>query len=210
MEELYLKKYDFNKAIFIDELNKIIKKNGGVFVKDWNGSEYPIGLEIEPKKIYNRYITEGCFDFEEETAKKLEGKNIPSEIITNSDLSYTSFILNDIYYYLQIDENPFFDDYIIKKPVEKIENKKYSFISYKNYYMEKVTKDLKDIYWKLYNYLTVKQIRNLAKKAFELIKAARLSNIVTERKKIQNYYNNRYHYENIAEKRELHYFIIER
>lgn len=209
MKELYLKNYEFNIAIFMDELNKIIKKEGGKLVTDWSGSTYPFSKKIEQTKIYNRYLLKGSFDYEEETAKKLEGKNIPTETITSSNLSYTSFIFNNIYYYLQIEDNPLFDDYITKKPVEKAENKNYNFISYKSYYMEKITKELKDIYWKLYNYLTIRQIKNLAKKAFELIKNHKLSSIVTQRKRVKNYYDGSYHYENIAEKRESHYFIIE-
>lgn len=207
MKKLYFTTYQFNIAIFINELNKVIKKEGGQFVTDWSGSTYPFSKESEKTHVFNRYLTKGCFDYSETMAEKYNNKNIPTEYETESNLSYTSFILENVYYYIQIDENPFFDDYIQKKRVEPVKDKNYQYISYKAYYMGKISKELKAIYWKLYEVLTIAQIKNLAKKALELIKGQKFSEIVTNRQRVPNYYNNSYHYENIPEKKTTYYFV---
>lgn len=46
-----------------------------------------------------------------------------AEPIKVTHTSYISFVLNDVYYYYQVDDNPFFPFYYIKTPIK---NGKYS------------------------------------------------------------------------------------
>lgn len=87
-ERLYLRAWEFNAARIISELASIVKNHGGR-VK-------PTNTAI----ISDRSATE------------------ETEPITVTHTSYISFVLDDTYYYYQVDSNPFFEFYYNKTPVK--------------------------------------------------------------------------------------------
>lgn len=87
-ERLYLRAWEYNASRIISELAKIVESHGGR-VK-------PTNTAI----ISDRSATE------------------ESEPITVTHTSYISFVLDDTYYYYQVDENPFFEFYYQKIPIK--------------------------------------------------------------------------------------------
>lgn len=87
-ERLYLRTWEYNASRIISELAKIVESHGGR-VKPTNTAV-----------ISDRSATE------------------ESEPITVTHTSYISFILDDTYYYYQVNDNPFFDFYYQKTPIK--------------------------------------------------------------------------------------------
>lgn len=219
MEKLYLKGWEYNSYLIINKLAEIIKENGGEIVND-----FPYLNTYHKKEITNRSITEaiaGCErilcgkteeqikgnQFAIQKQKELEElRKIDNESIQVLFSNYINFKLDDYIYYIQLQDNPFFEDYIQKETIA--EEKGGEYIVKYNHYMENLNKN-----WieeaegikSFYQTLSKKQIEILAKRLFEQIKNARPSEIVTNKKRVSNYYNNGYHYENIREERKKTY-----
>ena len=87
-DRLYLRAWEYNAARIISELANIVKNHGGR-VKPTNKAI-----------ISDRSATE------------------EAEPITVTHTSYISFVLNETYYYYQVDANPFFDFYYSKTPIK--------------------------------------------------------------------------------------------
>lgn len=129
-ETLYLTSWDYNKALIMDELEKIIKSKGGKLVSTWQTTRKPA------KTIINRSISEHLRELQEvvdrshkqevinEYLRKIEKiKQYRSNKTVYSNYAscfgcYMSFELNNIYYYLQLDDNPFFDFLISKEVID--------------------------------------------------------------------------------------------
>lgn len=219
MEKLYLKGWEYNSYLIINKLAEIIKENGGEIVND-----FPYINTYHKKEITNRSITAAiaecerilCGKTEEqikenqfaiqkqkelEELKKIE--NEPRQVLFSN---YINFKLDNYIYYIQLQDNPFFEDYIQKETIA--EEKGGEYIVKYNHYLENLSKN-----WieeaegigSFYQTLSKKQIEILAKRLFEQIKNARPSEIVTNKKRVLNYYNNGYHYENIREERKKTY-----
>lgn len=108
--------------------------------------------------------------------------------------SYISFVLENTYYYFQLDDNPFFEFLLVKTPVK---NGKYS----RDAALEETEKDwLEDQFLKIG--CSEKDINDAAKKIFDMLVASKNSSIILDKKRVrvQNSYNNSYHYETIYEK----------
>ena len=88
-ERLYLRAWEYNAARIISELANIVKNHGGR-VKPTNKAI-----------ISDRSATE------------------EAEPITVTHTSYISFVLNETYYYYQVNDNPFFEFYYNKTPIKK-------------------------------------------------------------------------------------------
>lgn len=87
-DRLYLRAWEYNAARIISELAHIVKNHGG---------------RVKPTKkaiISDRSATE------------------EAEPITATHTSYISFVLNEIHYYYQVNDNPFFDFYYNKTPIK--------------------------------------------------------------------------------------------
>ncbi|MGI5964157.1 MAG: hypothetical protein ACOX7N_10750 [Lawsonibacter sp.] len=87
-ERLYLQTWEYNAARIITELANIVNNHGGR-VK-------PTATAI----ISDRNATD------------------EAEPITVTHTTYISFILDDIYYYYQVNDNPFFEFYYNKTPIK--------------------------------------------------------------------------------------------
>jgi len=87
-ERLYLRAWEYNAARIITELASIVKNHGG-----------------RVKPTHTAIISD----------RSAEEK---SEPITVTHTSYISFILDEVYYYYQVDSNPLFEFYYYKTPIK--------------------------------------------------------------------------------------------
>lgn len=127
MEKRYLSNFNYNSALILTELEKIVKENGGKIVSTWKHDRRPFA-------VVNRTILETIHDLEKKKEKftcfnkifpvDMENKLIEYKTINNDpvttyygDFQYIGFSLNGVYYYYQIDRNPFFDFLYAKTPV---------------------------------------------------------------------------------------------
>ena len=92
-ERLYLRAWEYNAARIITELANIVNNHGG---------------RVQP--THTVIISD----------RSAEGENKP---ITVTHTTYISFILDESYYYYQVNNNPFFEFYYSKTPIK---NGKYS------------------------------------------------------------------------------------
>lgn len=87
-ERLYLRSWEYNAARILTELAKIVKNHDG-----------------RVKPTHTAIISD-------RNAKE------QSEPITVTHTSYISFVLNETYYYYQVNDNPFFEFYYSKTPIK--------------------------------------------------------------------------------------------
>ena len=127
MKHLYLSNWPYNAAHIFDELEKIVLNHGGAIVSTWRNTAR------EKVSITNRTLN-GAIREEKERIERLENLGRPAdhckrdlerlEAINNEpyitaygDWQYISFVVNGMYYYYQVDRNPFFPFYYTKTPV---------------------------------------------------------------------------------------------
>lgn len=154
---LYLAPWDFNACLIMEQLENIIKDNGGQVKKaHWiMGSNRSI--EGEPRKMRGQM--------------------------------YISFVLDEKYYYFQIDDNPFFQHYYQKTAI--IEGKRL-----RNVYLEEFAREW--IYDCLFGVASDDEIKEIAYQVFNLLVQAKDSGIYYEKEKIrvENTYDGGWHWEN--------------
>ena len=219
METIYNKISNFNQARIITAIYEIVKENQGFLVSD-----FPYINTYKVKKIYNRTPQEIIRD-NNELIEKAKEKNIKNDFINkkiteyeeakehiNESIvtvftNYINFVIDDVVYYFQFDDNPFFPYYKIKEKAEKKEN--YYLVKH-NYYIEEIEEKLKnDIIDIIYNYLSDEEIKKIAKDIFNYLINCKFNEIVTDKKRVSNLYDNGYHYEHIKEIRNIKYQKID-
>ena len=118
--------------------------------------------------------------------------NDSAPVVTVTHTSYISFTLDGVYYYFQVDNNPFFPFYYNKTRIVDGKHKL-------NTYSAELDKAwLTDpVYCGI---ATDEEINSAAVVLFELLKKAPLSRAYGERKRkrVYNRFDNRYHYEYIT------------
>jgi hypothetical protein len=158
---LYLKTWEYNAARIITELANIVKNHGG-----------------RVKLTHTAIISD----------RSAEEK---SEPITVTHTTYISFILDETYYYYQVNSNPFFDFYWTKTPVR---NGKYS----KDAGLETDKKEwLYDCFFS--SDCRQSDIVEAANLIFNMLCNAPISKIIRDsyKRRVPNIYNNGYHMETI-------------
>ena len=109
------------------------------------------------------------------------------------------FILDGYFYNVSMDDNPFFPALYEKIKID--ENGEYIG---KRYLEETENGYISMCYDSIWKEMTDEEIKNHALKTFEEIKKeiinGRESTPYTEKKRVSNYYNNKYHYETITDK----------
>lgn len=116
-----------------------------------------------------------------------------TEPIKVTHTSYISFVLNDVYYYYQVDDNPFFPFYYIKTPIK---NGKYSMHAA----LEETKKGwLIDSFWG--QHCSESDIQCAAEFVFNELSKARMSTVIRDfkRTKVPNLYDDGWHWEKIYE-----------
>ena len=140
----------------------------------------------------HKEILVSAIEKKEKELKELE--QIKNDPITVTNTSYISFVLENTYYYFQLDDNPFFEFLLVKTPVK---NGKYS----QDAAAEETEKSwLEDQFLKIG--CSDKDINDAAKKIFDMLVASKNSSIILDKKRVrvQNLYNSGYHYETIYAK----------
>lgn len=160
-ERLYLRAWEYNAARIITELANIVKNHGGR-VKP---TDTAIISDISAKK--------------------------EAEPITVTHTSYISFILDDTYYYYQVDDNPFFEFYYSKTPVR---NGKYS----RDAGLEA---DKKEWWFNCFfgSNCGQQNITEAANLIFNMLCSAPMSKIIRDshKQRVPNTYNDGYHMETV-------------
>jgi len=210
-ETLYLSTWEYNAALILDELQKIIINNGGRVKQQTRGyivnrtiTELATKCKLDAAKVSER-ITAGVIETNEareayiaaRTAEAAELEAIPNAPRAVSTTTYISFVIDNMYYYVQFDENPFFDFYYIKTPVNS--RNEYS----RDACSENLNKDfLWDCFLSLKKPATDADRREAANMIFNQITSAKDSIIRRDsrRQRVSNTYNSGYHYETIYAK----------
>lgn len=202
MKKLYLTNWSYNAALIMEELKKIIENNGGTVATP------------EPCEMINRSLNDAIRETEERinqliaietenekrTAYIKELKNKLSEYkkINNvpivslfAEWHYIKIHLNNVYYYFQFDDNPFFPFYFNKIKLDN--NNSYS----GDYCMEEFKKEdwLFDCFFKAgADHEDIKEAANLI---YNQLMIVPYSIQYKEKKRVYNLYDGGYHYEYI-------------
>lgn len=117
-ERLYLNSWNYNAALILAELAKIIENKGGRVKPGLHTAVISNrSLEGKIKEVKDRIKSlesieeteEIKFAIENLSKELIELESIDNEPITVTHTSYISFIFDDFYYYYWVDDNPFFD-----------------------------------------------------------------------------------------------------
>jgi hypothetical protein len=160
-ERLYLRAWEYNAARIITELANIVNNHGG-----------------RVKPTHTAIISD----------RSAEEENEP---ITVTHTTYISFVLDETYYYYQVNKNPFFEFYYNKTPIK---NGKYS----KDAGLEADKKEwLFDCFFK--SNCGQPDIIEAANLIFNMLCNAPMSKIIRDshKQRVPNTYNNGYHMETV-------------
>lgn len=205
-ERLYPDSWEYNGARIMSKLAEIVVENGGRVKPckkalisnrsiDIMKTNCSLRLEklksLEEKK--HKDVLVAAIEKKEKDLEELE--QIKNDPITVTHTSYISFVLENTYYYFQLDDNPLFEFLLVKTPIK---NGKYS----RDAALEETEKDwLEDCFLKLER-APEKDIEEAAKKIFDMLVSSKNSSIILDKRRVrvQNLYNSGYHYETIYEK----------
>ena len=204
-ERLYPDSWEYNGARIISKLAELVVENGGrvapckkavISNRTIDNMKIECSLRLEKLKSLeekkHKDVLVAAIEKKKEDLKELE--QIKNDPITVTHTSYISFVLENTYYYFQLDDNPFFEFLLVKTPIK---NGKYS----KDAALEETEKGwLEDELLKIG--CSEKAIEDAAKSIFDMLVTSKNSSIILDKKRVrvQNSYNNSYHYETIYEK----------
>lgn len=204
-ERLYPDSWEYNGARIISKLAELVVENGGrvapckkavISNRTIDNMKIECSLRLEKleslEEKNHKDVLVAAIEKKKEDLKELE--QIKNDPITVTHTSYISFVLENTYYYFQLDDNPFFEFLLVKTPIK---NGKYS----RDAALEETEKDwLDDCYLKIG--CSENDINIAAKKIFNMLVSSKNSSIILDKKRVrvQNSYNNNYHYETIYEK----------
>lgn len=202
-KRLYLRSWDYNAALLMNELERIVIANGG-----------KVKPAIRKAVISNRNLDDAIEDYKQKLEKyteleKVDPKPIRADAIKSlvaalqeletidnrprevTRLTYINFVLGDYVYYYQVDNNPFFEFYFHKI---KVVDGSFS----KSVYLDEDNKSwMKDCFL---SYACSKdEIKKAASNIFNMLLSAKPSRTYfkTEKIKVKNTYDDGFHYENV-------------
>lgn len=199
-ETLYFTNWNYNAARILQRLEKLITDGGGVIASTYEHSFDTLYT------LHNRTLS-GAIREQAERVQRLEELNRDASAareelealqavncppLETRFKSWIGFILDNTYYNLSFDTNPFFPFHLQKI---KVNNLSYT----GDFYMEELNKNnwLFDCLFSFHcNDAEIKEITNLL---FNELQAAPLSEeyIETTKKRVPNLYDGGYHYETI-------------
>lgn len=202
-ERLYLANWDYNASRIITELKNIVENHGGdvkphktalVSNRTLSGAIRETSERIEAIEKNNKLDAEKKNALLLSQKKKLEEYNAinnePIQVIG----TYIIFVLDSVYYYYSIDDNPFFDFHYIKTPVKD------------GQYSQDAAAENDKKEW-LYDCffgfgVSNADIKEAANLIFNMLVTAKNSVVIrdSKRKRVPNTYNGGYHYETIYSK----------
>ena len=178
LKVLYYNAWEYNSVRLIKRIEKLIFDNDGVIVSNYK-------KELENYKIIPSYR---------------DGRTDETKAVYSNYLNYITFVVDGFLYYLQLDDNPFFEHYFSK---EKIGSDLTS--EYKHYCIYLKRDFLFDCLYKFD--CSPEEIKEIANMIFNQLLSSKESQICTTRRK--NYYTRRF--ENIPDKTpeySKHYSIL--
>lgn len=196
--------WGYNATRIINALTDIVEQNGGIVSYKYhdykligNRLHYDSILDTQ-KRLINLKENQWTID-KPDRALKFANKQLDNlkegvNSFNNSAINmreghYIAFKLNDYIYSFSFDDNPFFEHYYSKNQI--IENNTYD----NNYYLNK----LKDACpaWAFNGNVLEEDIKAWAQLLFDKLIESNSSAKVYDRKRVPNYYNDGYHYEQI-------------
>lgn len=215
--KLYLKSFQYNTYIILDELRKKIYNKGGFLVSKWNTTQdkltiYNRTLQSNIKElkesiqtiesnlknnVYNDDRKRQLMEYKQKKEKALkELESIHDERIVHNT-SYLQFKLDDYVYYIEFNDNPFFSHHMIKQRINEIKDNRY-IVKY-NHYIDTFNLDIfNDI--DLFNYnLTDDELKESVDILFNMLIDANESEIVINRQREYCYNCDRYTYKQVKE-----------
>jgi hypothetical protein len=128
-EKLYCSNWQYNACRIITELAKIVENHDGRVKAHPTALIHHRGLrqkkmelehhlDIVKKRIERDPDPKAIEHYEKKMAELNMLKGISEEPLQVTHTTYISFVLDNIYYYYQLDDNPFFPFYYMKTPVE--------------------------------------------------------------------------------------------
>ena len=198
-ETLYFTNWNYNAARILQRLEKLIDVNGGVIASTYSESFNTLYT------LHNRTLS-GAIREQAERVQRLEElnrdaskareeleelKNIKCPPIETRFKTWIGFVLDNVYYNLSFDTNPFFPFHLQKI---KVNNLSYT----GDFYMEEIKKE-----WFFDCLLSFRctdaEIKEITNLLFNDLQAAPLSDeyIETTKKRVPNLYDGGYHYETI-------------
>ena len=215
--KLYLRTFEYNTYIILNEIIKRIYNNGGFLVSEWKPTQEPViiynrTLQNNIKELkesiqtiesnlknnnYNDDRKKELMEYKQKKEKELKDiENIHDEKIVYNT-SYLHFKLDNYIYYMQFDSNPFFTHYIHKEKINEIKDNKY-IVNY-NHYIDKFELDIFDNI-DLFKYnLTDEEIKQGADILFNMLINANESKVVMTRQREYYYHCNKYTYKQVKE-----------
>ena len=207
-ERLYLTAWNYNAARILSALAVIVENNGGEIIyhsfdKNYLISNRGVKNVIEEKEHYID-LTRNCDKWKGRSVEELEKElaaykekcgNEAENPIFCTHRNYISFTYDGAYYKYYTDENPFFDFYYNKYPIE---NGKYDA---NRYAVEDKKEWLFDCFFGAG--CSEDDIKEAANMIFNMLVKSAYSEQDYEKKRVPNIYDNGYHYERIHKKRML-------
>ena len=206
-QRLYLNSWEYNAARIISKLAELVESAGGkvkpmhyAIVSDRQlinaRREYKERIELYHRIIANGHDNAKTHDALVKCEKRLEElENAPEKTITVTHTTYITFVLNGRYYSYSVDSNPFFEFHYHITPV--LENSK---IARYTECFEDQKEWLFDCYFGAN--CNDAQINDAAAFIFNMLVNSGDCKVWQESKKmrVQNTYNNGYHYETVKSK----------
>lgn len=209
-QTLYPATWEYNALLIVNELAAVVENNGGRVKPGYragyiqNRSITTAIFEYQARAEKITAAIDGCPDSDENERRRAALVNLNTDIeklkqIDNAprriehDL-YLSFVIDDSYYYMQLDENPFFEFYYQKTPIK---NGRYS----ADVYLTELEKTwLYDCFFEMD--CAAADRREAANLIYNILVNAPYSEIHHEYKKecVNNLHDGGYHYETIKVK----------
>lgn len=216
-QKFYLTHWEYNACRIISALAEIVREHGGnvkqtIPCEIVDRTKYNKHDEIE-REIERRELALSVRTFEDDEkeekyrkaiskrleALKMELRKLEEEInydkpISVSHTTYITFELDGVYYYYQVDDNPFFEFHYVKTPITE---RGHSLDAC----MEEDEKEwLFDCY--VLTECTSEEVIKAAQFLFDMLMNAKKSRIIRDCKKtrVPNTYDSGWHYENIYAK----------
>ncbi|MBQ6223444.1 MAG: hypothetical protein IJJ44_12600 [Solobacterium sp.] len=214
----YYTNWMYNRAVLMNRLMKNVYDNGGMLVcrKGWHSfdTRYEVHnrqvidsiLECqtridEVKSMPENQMRKKYIETKEQELDKL--RSMKKHPFTTQLTSYVSFVLDGVYYYLEMNDNPFFEFYVMKYPVTN------GLKAFEAYCLDEFSKEnwMFDCLftWEI-NEDEYKEIANLIMN--QLI-AEPYSMPVINKKRVSNLYDGRYQYEYVKERKEVQYEVVD-
>lgn len=209
-ETLYLKVNQYNVARMMSRLAEIVKENGGRVKETTPGYIENRTLRNDQLQVLrNIELFEENPTTDPATLQARAAYIERNAALLNADpdatktrvthTSYISFVLNDMYYYFEEDDNPFFPArYGKTRIIDAGDAKKIN----KDYYLNNIEPENKNYYLDMFwdNDASADEINDAAGRLYDMLTSAEESEIYREttRRRVHNTYNNGYHYETIT------------